>query len=530
MIRILLISHDVIGLHMAGPGIRYYHLARVLARQMATTLAVPHESPAELPPCDFPVVRYIRGDWSSIAPHVRAAEICILPSDIAFDFPELSESQACLVIDGYDPLMAEWLALHARYDDEAQSTHWRQRMLNLNHQYVMGDFFICASERQRDWWLGLLEAHGRINPATFAMDPSLRKLVDVVPYGLPEGTPQKTRAVLKNVWPGVTPADKVLLWGGGLWPWLDPITAIRALCQIWEKRQDVKLVFPGTKHPNPMLENIPTQNGNAYATAEALGLLNKAVFFGDWVPYADWVNVLLESDIALTLHYDTMETRLAFRSRVLEYIWAGLPIVAARGDATSELIEKYKLGIVVDPEDVHQVERAVLTLLDTHPTTLAGNFAAARQALTWEQAAQPLVRFCQQPHRAADRQKCGAQLGNPYYADLQEQVKSLKSIIGAYESGRFMQTMRWLHRARQRVLKRINAKAGCPPGAAKLGVAALRRLRQRKAAASVHTLYYENINRYTGLEWDALFARLFRQFVGAAASRCRRYTGSNCRG
>ena len=32
-----------------------------------------------------------------------------------------------------------------------------------------------------------------------------------------------------------------------------------------------------------------------------LGLLDRVVFFGDWVPYADWPYVLLESDLALEL-------------------------------------------------------------------------------------------------------------------------------------------------------------------------------------------------------------------------------------
>ncbi|MDQ7029881.1 MAG: hypothetical protein Q9O62_08955 [Ardenticatenia bacterium] len=62
-------------------------------------------------------------------------------------------------------------------------------MGQLQQQSLLGDFFICASERQRDWWLGLLEASGRINPYTFGEDPSLRRLIDVVPFGLPEGPP-----------------------------------------------------------------------------------------------------------------------------------------------------------------------------------------------------------------------------------------------------------------------------------------------------------------------------------------------------
>ena len=41
----------------------------------------------------------------------------------------------------------------------------------LFFQYLIGDFYICASERQRYWWLGQLEVAGRINPHTLHRDP-----------------------------------------------------------------------------------------------------------------------------------------------------------------------------------------------------------------------------------------------------------------------------------------------------------------------------------------------------------------------
>ncbi len=450
MTRNLLISHDVVGQNMAGPGIRYYHLARILAKCVDITLAIPNESPAQLPPCDFPVVRYARGHWATLAAQVQASDVCIFPSDIAGDFPALGESQACLVVDGYDPLLVEWLALNVGRQSAHQQPNWQQRMIHLNRQYLIGDFYICASERQRDWWLGLLEANGRINPATFSADPSLRNLIDLVPFGLAESAPQHTRAVIKGVWPGIHAQDKVLLWGGGLWPWLDPFTAIRAMAKICQQRQDVKLVFPGTRHPNPMMNQMPTHTEAAKQLAAQLGLVDKAVFFGDWVDYADWDNVLLESDVALTLHFDTLETRLAFRSRVLDYIRAGLPIVATGGDATSELIKQYGLGTVVAAENTEQVAQAVLQLLDAPTCTLADKFAVARQALRWEQAAQPLIRFCQQPWRAADRPNGIRLAGNPYYVDQHEQIKNLKALITGYEKGRFIRTMRWLHKLRGR--------------------------------------------------------------------------------
>ena len=66
-----------------------------------------------------------------------------------------------------------------------------------NAQLDAGDFFICASEAQRDFWIGTLHSRGRINPRTYADDPTLRRLIDVVPFGLPDepsNMPRRARA------------------------------------------------------------------------------------------------------------------------------------------------------------------------------------------------------------------------------------------------------------------------------------------------------------------------------------------------
>jgi hypothetical protein len=303
--------------------------------------------------------------------------------------------------------------------------------------------------------LGLLEANGRVNPYTFSEDPSLRKLIDIVPYGLPNSAPQRSKPVIKGVWPGITLEDKVILWGGGLWAWLDPLTAIRAVEEVWQQRQDIRLIFPGTKHPNSRMAGVHTHTKAARELSKRSGLLDKAVFFGDWVPYEDWPNVLLESDLALTLHYDTLETRLAFRSRLLDYIWAGLPTVATRGDATSDLVATYGVGAVVDFEDVDDVAGAIIQLLDLPRGQFQVKFSEARRQLAWDIVAQPLVEFCRHPRRAPDKLALGDELGNPFYIKKQQQLiverDQWRELVQQYKQGRFMRLMRWLHRMRRRV-------------------------------------------------------------------------------
>lgn len=478
--KVLLISHDIVGRQMAGPGIRYYRLALVLAQHVDLRLAAPWTSDnvenapfADLTIPNGEIIQYRRGDWSSISRHVDWADVVILPSDTANDFPELASKKMPLVIDGYNPLIVEFLALHGEQGLVDNASGWQSRMQMLQPQYEIGDFYICASERQRDWWLGLLEAQGRINPWTYNEDPSFRSLIDVVPYGLPDAPPQKTRPVVKGSWPGIGQEDRLILWGGGLWLWLDPLTAIRAVAQVWQHRQDVKLLFPGTRHPNPSVANSASHYTAAKVLAAELGLLDRAIFFGDWLPYEDWPNVLLESDVALSLHFDTIETRLAFRSRILEYIWAGVPSIVSKGDATSDLIAKYELGLVVDFGDVNAVAKGLQRLLETQWVADQA-FDQARDELRWEKIASPLLNFCLRPRQAADRMIPTRTSGNPAWGNRCERMQQLnleltqtlaemelereqqRALIHAYEQGYFMRSMRWMHKQKYRLKQTLD--------------------------------------------------------------------------
>ncbi len=443
---------------MAGPGIRYYHLARVLARHVHTTLAIPNQGESAhvgdgLP---FTLVGYRRRRWETLSAQVAQADVCLLPTSVAGEMSQLAGGRTCLVVDGYNPLMAEWLATSTATPPLQRRGEWYVHLAALAEQYQAGDFYICASERQRDWWLGQLEAAGRINPATFDADPSLRSLVDVTAYGLSDQPLPPPKPVIKGIWPGITADDRLALWGGGLWPWLDPLTAIRAVALVRERHPRLKLVFPGTRHPNQTLSAMPTQVAAAQALAAELGLLDNGVHFGDWAPYADWPHILQECDVALTLHFDTVETRLAFRSRVLEYIWAGLPTVAAAGDATSDLIAHYGLGVVTPLEDVAAVAAAIDQLLSEPHGARDAAFAVARQALSWERAAEPLVRFCCAPRRAPDRlwEPESATWTTParnQHVALQAERDYWRDLAQGYAAGRIMRTLNWAGRTRRRL-------------------------------------------------------------------------------
>jgi glycosyltransferase involved in cell wall biosynthesis len=291
----------------------------------------------------------------------------------------------------------------------------------------------------------------------------MRQLVDVVPFGTRSAEPRHTAKVLKGVYPRIDEEDKVLLWGGGLWEWLDPLTAIRGMALVGHERDDVRLVFPGTRHPNPGVQDMPVRR-ESVRLADELGLLDRCVFFGDWVPYEDWPNYLLEADIGLSLHRDTVEARLAFRTRVMDYLWAGLPMVVTEGDATSDLVSRLKLGEVVGHGAEEEFAGAVLRLLREGLPGSRPRFEEARANLTWERAARPLLSFCERPTRAPDRRADDAvpgadrtqpDLSSDELGQVRErmqkqeaEIAELRDLVSRYEDGRFVRLMRWVHRRR----------------------------------------------------------------------------------
>jgi len=202
------------------------------------------------------------------------------------------------------------------------------------------------------------------------------------------------------VLPGVGPGDKVILWGGGVYNWLDPASVVRAVDRLRHHAPEVRLVFLGMHHPNP---DVPPMKvaADLQVLADDLGLTGRHVFFNlGWVPYEDRADYLLDADVAVSTHLDHLETRYSFRSRVLDYLWAGLPMVLTGGDVLADQVVGAGLGVAVAAADVRALEDGLAQMLAQPPPR--ERFAAMAQRYTWENVARPLVEFCLAPHRAPD--------------------------------------------------------------------------------------------------------------------------------
>ncbi|MCG2801478.1 MAG: glycosyltransferase [Cellulomonas sp.] len=397
--RVLVVTGEPLATRMAGPAIR--------AREIAAALSPDHEvrlvsvRSAEITDPRFSVehVRYNKlravTDW---------ADIIVFQGFLLDEAPWLRASRQVLVADVYDPMHLEQLEQARDLGPQGRRAQVQNITRVLNDQLRRADFLLCASEKQRDFWLGQLAGVGRVDPAVYDEDASLSNLIAVAPFGIPDEPPVQRRHALKGTVAGIGPDDKVILWGGGIYNWFDPLTLIRAVGLLHATHPEVRLFFLGTKHPNP---GVPTMRvaHEARELAAELSLTDRVVFFNDgWVPYDERADYLLDADVGVSTHFQHVETAFSFRTRILDYMWAGLPIVATEGDTFGELVRERGLGVAVKAEDVEALADALASML--FDSSAAASARAAVEALAadyrWSRTLAPLVEFCRSPRRAAD--------------------------------------------------------------------------------------------------------------------------------
>lgn len=383
MTRVLVISAEPVGERMAGPAIRAYELARALAPHCRVTLAAP--APSEIGDGRLELLRAGLADYDALLEGVRSHDVVVaqlLPPRL---LSRVWRLPARLAVDLYNPTVVE--VIEATRDNPPASRARLRRVVTraATAHLAAADLVVCASERQRDLWLGGLALRELLEP------DALQRLA-VVPFGVPDSPPRPApRPAIRGTFPAIAPQDRVLLWGGGIWDWLDAPTAIHATALLPD---DVHLVFQGLKRPAIDERDEHRAAPRAIALARELRLEGTRVHFHhDWVPYEQRGGWLLEADIGVSAHPAHLETRFAFRTRIVDYLWAGLPVVTTEGDTLGDTVQSQRLGRAVPAQDPDAFAQACKELL-ADATTERRNAKRAAEEMQWETVVQPLLEFC----------------------------------------------------------------------------------------------------------------------------------------
>jgi len=378
--RILVLVPGDVGTHMSGPAIRAWMLARGLSESHTVTAAIDGQLP-EAAPEGLRIFQVTRPQFLlETLRHDVIVSGCPPPYAVI----AARAASAVMVADLYDPVELELQTVDGR-DRLRQAV----RMLRRYH-HRHADLVLCAGQAQRRLLLEELDSIGRVGPSAPA--------IGVVPYGLPEAPEPSRETPIRRYFPEIKESDRVVLWWGKIWSWFDPETAIEAFVPLARSRPEVKLVITAGRAPDPKTD-ILSLDWKARELAAKHGLLGKNVFFvDDWIPYAERHYWLQEADLGLTLHTDSPEAEFAARARYMDYIWAGLPSVLARGDDVAAEFAREGAAVLVEPGDAAAVTSRVIELLDDHDALRrAGDAAAAlAERYRWDAIARDLNSMIEQ--------------------------------------------------------------------------------------------------------------------------------------
>lgn len=335
---------------MAGPGIRAWNLARTLGNELPVTLI----GRGELADLQHGSVEAQEA--------MRAADVLI--GQPARGFRKWRKSQK-IVYDLFDPLVLELRELYGHSPSPRQRVHIAAEWWRLTWALRTADLLIAAAPRQR-------ELYDRLQSSAA---PWIE-----VPFGID----------LSETLSCPKPQDNVVIWGGGVWEWLDPGTAINAVLALNREGLRCRLLFLGRARPNGQLTDTRRQRRfeDLLARGGAVVAANE-----EWVPYRERLSWLRSGKVAIMLHRPTPEAVYSIRTRLFDAIAAAVPVVATETGFAADLVSREGLGLVVPPGDAGAVAGAIRRLLtdDGFYDSCVKNLERIRPAFAWDVVARPLA-------------------------------------------------------------------------------------------------------------------------------------------
>lgn len=259
---------------------------------------------------------------------------------------ELKSSQK-LIVDLYTPLLLEKELTLSKWKPQDWLIRWRNKEM-VRKFLRRGNHFLVANRRQREYWI---EAAGNLGVRLTEKD------ISVLPTG--------ASLIMKEEGGRRKKARNVVLWFGGVYPWMEPKPLVEAFGRLAPKFPDWKLRFLGGWHPETGYKGIYRE----LKEFSKLLIPDNQLELVPWQAEDDLDKYFHDVAFAVHLAKQTPEDYYSHRVRLLTLFSAGIPVLTSGQDTISDLA--VKLGAAVRTEAEEAAIKKDLSQLMSRPERLS---------------------------------------------------------------------------------------------------------------------------------------------------------------
>jgi glycosyltransferase involved in cell wall biosynthesis len=226
----------------------------------------------------------------------------------------------------------------------------------------------------------------------------------------------------------------IVLWCGGYNVWTDVEVLFRGLSAAMEKDSRIHYVSAGA--------GVAMQNNTSYE--RLLEMITNSphkdrFHMLGWQPSTAIPGLYQQADIGINLDAFHYETMLGTRTRLVEMMHYGLPVVTTLGCELSHIIRDQELGLTFQIGDTQTFSQQILALAadkSLHNRLAQRARDYTRHELSFEHTTQPLLEWAKKPTFAPDRAKKSSAFDvHELESNLRAMVRSLLWRFLALERG-----------------------------------------------------------------------------------------------
>ncbi|MEU6191934.1 hypothetical protein [Nocardia sp. NPDC047038] len=340
----------------SGIGLRVAELATAMTGQFSVYIYSPATSDQE--PVDVGNAELVtdENDWPGLLTDADAV--------FFFDMPdpgriEQARREGKLIVSENAPPIEQLEYPRFRPGGVFDTDTYQRLVDTYRYQLTHSDLFIARSHVERTTLVANLAAYGLLTPQDLNRSRQLDHRITTIPIGYSTAALHMAARAQGETRHG----RAEVLWTGGLWTFMDPVAAVRAVATACAGGVDVGLRFlHAAAHPDS-----DTVLAEVAKAADDLRIADRVVLHTDPVRHDDRDRYLRHAAGLICLARPGIENQTCVRLRARDSRLYGLTLLVDPFGATATELTADGLAVAVDPADTGSIADYLAVLVSDRP-------------------------------------------------------------------------------------------------------------------------------------------------------------------